>query len=402
MSTWTIKLDPNLIPRFNIDYGLRDLIDSIKSIYSSKKANFKVLRKIFPDTKFFFTNSGRTSLYVILKSLDLPEGSNIGIPLYSCTSIFDSIIKAGHTPAFIDIDLENYTMDPSDLQKKIDGLSAIIVIHTFGRPADIDEIKKVSKDIPIIEDCAHSLLSDYKGKITGSMGDMSFFSFRSRKYISAGEGGMILVNNSSYLGSLMEKICCLESNKISDEIKHSLSTYTISFLYHRPWYGLFVFPIGYFMRSMSEMKIKNNINNNNIRKSDYAIFRKKLEIFKENMELQREKSKFLLEGLRNTSLKLPFEKKNTKSNYYLFPILFNHKNDRDSMWKYLQKNGIDSAKLWSSTPKISRQFYGYQGDCPNSEKCADSILTIPNYYTLDKRQLNYIIHHIKKKDEEFA
>ncbi len=58
------------------------------------------------------------------------------------------------------------------------------MVHTFGRPADMDSISRVANDIPVIEDCAHSLLSEYKGRITGTMGVASFFSFK--KYIAAG------------------------------------------------------------------------------------------------------------------------------------------------------------------------------------------------------------------------
>ncbi|MCX9010314.1 MAG: DegT/DnrJ/EryC1/StrS family aminotransferase [Candidatus Methanoperedens sp.] len=393
--------NPNLIPRFNIDYNIFDLISSFGAAFGGK-SDLSKLEEIFGKRNFFFTASGRSALYVILKSLNLPPKSKIGVPLFSCTSIFDAIIKAGHVPTFIDICLDNFTINPDDLNKKTKNLSAIIVIHTFGRPADMDIIKNIAKDIPVIEDCAHSLLSEYKGKLTGTIGDLSFFSFRSRKYISAGEGGMILLNNSSYSESFNREISNLKSYSMLNDIKHSLYTYATSFLYHKPWYGLFAFPIGSLIRNTSNKKIITNFQLNSIRRSDRTVFLKKLESFKQNMELQRNNSNVLLERLSNTSLKLPFENENTKCNYYLFPILCKDKTERDDMCTYLQKAGIDSAKLWSLTPEFAMRFYNYKGDCPESEKCANRILTIPNYYSLNDGNLYHIIYHVTKAAEELT
>ncbi|RLC74472.1 MAG: hypothetical protein DRI61_16565, partial [Chloroflexi bacterium] len=148
----------------NLDYNFKDYYNGVKTIFKNDNFDLKPLEPLFGKRTFFFTNSGRSSLYVILKALNLPKGSKIGVPLYSCTVVFDAIVKAGHVPCFIDIDFDNYTMDPYDLEEKIDDLSAVVVIHTFGRPADMDRIRKIADDKPVIEDCAHSLLSEYKGK----------------------------------------------------------------------------------------------------------------------------------------------------------------------------------------------------------------------------------------------
>ena len=154
-----MKPNPGLIPRFNLDYDFNDFCYAIKSTLTDSVFDLDLLYSTFGRKTFLFTNYGRSSLYAILKSLNLPPDSKIGVPLYSCTVVFDAIVNAGLTPCFIDID-DNYTMDPDDLQEKIEDLEAVVVIHTFGRPADIDKIKNISGDKPVIEDCAHSLLSE--------------------------------------------------------------------------------------------------------------------------------------------------------------------------------------------------------------------------------------------------
>ena len=230
---------PCLIPRFNMDYNFKDFCYGVKSIFQKDNFDLKPLESIFGKRTFLFTNSGRSALYVILRALNLPKGSKIGVPLYSCTVVFDAIVNAGHVPCFIDIDLDNYTMDPYDLEEKIDDLSAVVVIHTFGRPADMDEIRKVAGDKPVIEDCAHSLLSEYKNRLTGTLGDAAFFSLS--KFISAGEGGMIILNNNDLVDTVQREIGILDNQSILREIKHSLIAYTRSFFYHKPWFGLLHF-----------------------------------------------------------------------------------------------------------------------------------------------------------------
>lgn len=383
----------SLIPRFNLDYQFSDLVDSVRSAFQEyDRFNSSQLQEIFGNKLFIFTNSGRSSLYLILKSLNLPKGSKIGVPIYSCTVVFDAIIKSGHIPFFLDIDLENYTLDPHDLENKIDDLAAVIVIHTFGRPADMDEIKKVSSEIPVIEDCAHSLLSEYKGELTGTIGSASFFSFK--KYISAGGGGMVILNNDECRENLLETYNSLGSPSKLDELGHSFKTYIHSFLYHKPWFGIF-FPIGSYL----DKKISSNngdFSASMVKRSDLAIFLEKLKRFREKVEVQRRHSKILLDELRDTPLVLPLEKRDTWCNYYLFPVLFDDEVERERAHKDLRKQGVDTAKLYSRTPHIAEKVYGYKGDCQNSEVLSDTVLTIPNYYSLSEDDLVLIAKSIRK------
>jgi len=385
---------PSLIPRFNLDYNFKDFCYGVKSIFQNDNFDLKPLESIFGKRTFLFTNSGRSALYVILRALNLPKGSKIGVPLYSCTVVFDAIVNAGHVPCFIDIDFDNYTMDPYDLEEKIDDLSAVVVIHTFGRPADMDKIKETAGDMPVIEDCAHSLLSEYKGRKTGTLGTASFFSLA--KYISAGKGGMIILNNNKFKENFKRELALLNTPSILNELKHSSFLYVYSFLYHKPWFGLFAFSLGAYIENSIDIAGKRTFSASKIGKSDLGLFLRKLEYFRKKVEMQRRNSKILLDELENTGLILPYERKDTWCNYFLFPILFERKEERDNAYEYLRNAGVDSAKLYSMTPLVARQFYGYKGDCPNTEEFVDRILTIPNYYSLTNKELMKIICAIKK------
>lgn len=385
---------PNLIPRFNLDYNFKDFCFGIKSIFQSDDFDLKPLKSIFGKRSFFFTNYGRSSLYVILKALNLPKGSKVGVPLYSCIVVFDAIVNAGCVPCFIDIDLDNYTLDTQDLEDKVNDLRAIVVIHTFGRPADMDKINKIAGDKPVIEDCAHSLLSEYKGEKTGTLGTASFFSLS--KYISAGEGGMIILNDNECEENFLREVTLLNAPSRLREVKHSLFVYVYSFLYHKPWYGLFAFSLGSYIENSIDIAGKRTFSGAKIGKSDLGVFLRKLEKFREKVEMQRRNSQILLDESENTGLILPYEQKDTWCNYFLFPILFESKEKRDNACENLRNTGVDTAKLYNMTPFVARQFYGYKGDCPNTEEFVDRILTIPNYYSLTNKELLTVIDTFKK------
>ena len=393
-----MKPKPSLIPRFNKDYSFNDFCYGIKSIFTNTDFDLNTLEAILDNKNFFFTNSGRTSLYVILKALNLPKGSKVGVPLYSCTVVFDAILKAGHVPCFIDICLDNYTLDTQDLEDKIESLSAIVVIHTFGRPADMDKINKIAKSIPVIEDCAHSLLSEYKGKKTGTMGTASFFSLA--KYISAGGGGMIILNDDELKENIQIEIARLNNLSRLNGIRHSLFTYVYSFLYHKPWYGLFAFSIGSYIENKVDFVGNKGFKSaKKIRKSDLGVFLKKLEVFREKVEVQRKNSQILLNELECTSLVLPYEWWDTYCNCFLFPLRFTDKRGRDLASNFLTNEGIDTSTLYSETPSQAKQYYGYTGDCPNTDEFVERVLIIPNYYSLTSEELINIITAIKKIGE---
>jgi len=376
-----------------MDYNFKDFCYGVKSIYQNDNFDLKPLESIFGKRTFLFTNNGRSSLYVILRALNLPKGSKIGVPLYSCTVVFDAIINAGHVPCFIDMELDNYTMDVQDLNEKIDDLSAVVVIHTYGRPADMDKIKEIAGDKPVIEDCAHSLLSEYKNQLTGTLGDAAFFSLS--KYISAGEGGMVILNNTGYKERIETEVASLAALSKLSELKHSLFVYLYSFLYHRPWYGMFAFSLGSYIENYVDIAGKRTFSVSKIGNSDLAVFIRKLATFRAKVELQRKNSQTLLKELENTDLILPYERRDTWCNYFMFPVLFESKEERDNAHISLRKMGVDTAKLWCMTPSTARRFYGYRGDCPNTEDFVDRLLIIPNYHTLKSGEVSNIIRAIQ-------
>ncbi len=237
-------------------------------------------------------------------------------------------------------------------------------------------------------------MSEYKGKVTGTIGDAAFFSLE--KYISSGGGGIIVVNRDKDTDVFDEAIHALPCSSMLEETKHLFSTYIFSLLYHAPWYGLMALPIGSNLEKRVDLTGKTGFKSaKQIRRSDLGVFLNKFSDFRTIVELQRKNSQMLLDEIRDMSLILPYEREDTWWNHYLLPIRMDAKKQRDRAHKKLMKLGVDSAKLFSKTPEKARLSYGYLGGCKKTEDLSDTILTVPNYYTLSEDQILKVAKSIK-------
>ncbi|MFA5432005.1 MAG: aminotransferase class V-fold PLP-dependent enzyme [Candidatus Paceibacterota bacterium] len=161
----------------------------------------RMFRNYFGFKNAFSFNSGRSSLIAILKAMEIGAGDEIIVQAFTCNAAINPIIYVGARPIFVDID-NNLNISTKEIEKKITNRTkAVMIQHTFGCPADIDEVRKICtiKGIYLIEDCAHALGAKYKESFCGSYGDASFFSFGRDKVISSVYGGMVTVNNDVLL-----------------------------------------------------------------------------------------------------------------------------------------------------------------------------------------------------------
>jgi len=152
-------------------------------------------------------NSGRSSLMAILNSLGLEKNDEILLQAFTCNAAANPIIWSGLKPIFVDCNEKTFNIDVDDLQKKISSRSrTIIVQHTFGLSADMDEIMNICQEhnLILIEDCAHSLGADFQGKKVGTFGKAAFFSFSRDKVISSVYGGMVATNDDNLAGKIKE------------------------------------------------------------------------------------------------------------------------------------------------------------------------------------------------------
>jgi len=142
----------------------------------------------------FSFNSGRSSLYVILKALNLPQGGNVVLQAFTCNAVPNPVLWAGLNPVYVDC-ANDFNADPEKLKGDV-----VIVQHTFGLPAQIPSGAGI-----VIEDCAHALGAEINGKKVGTVGKAGFFSFSRDKVISSVYGGMAVTNDDE-LGEKLEAL----------------------------------------------------------------------------------------------------------------------------------------------------------------------------------------------------
>lgn len=160
----------------------------------------------FCETEFAVaTSSGTTALHLALLALGIGSGDEVIVPSLTFISTANAVVFTGATPVFVDSEPETWNIDSARIEEAIsDKTKAIIPVHLYGHPADMDSILDIAHkhNLYIIEDAAEAHGALYKGKKVGSFGELGIFSFYGNKTITTGEGGMIVTSNKD----LMEKI----------------------------------------------------------------------------------------------------------------------------------------------------------------------------------------------------
>lgn len=171
-------------------------------------------------------NSGRSAQWAIIKALGLTSEDEVLIQDFTCVAVPNSVYWAGSKTIDVKIKPGTYNMDSEDLKKKITKNSKVVIVqHTFGQSADLDEISTVCKknNLVLIEDCAHALGASYKQKLLGTVGDVSFFSLGRDKVVSSVFGGIAITKNPQ----LYEKL-----RKIEQELPENNYWWVVQQLLH--------------------------------------------------------------------------------------------------------------------------------------------------------------------------
>jgi len=143
-------------------------------------------------------NSNTSGLYACIGACDIGPGDEVIVSPYTMTAGAIAPLIYGAVPVFADIDEDIFCLDPKSIEANITPRTkAILIVHICGHPTDMDAVMAIAKkhNLKVIEDCAQSPMSTYKGKYVGTIGDVGIFSLNYHKHIHTGEGGMIVTND---------------------------------------------------------------------------------------------------------------------------------------------------------------------------------------------------------------
>ena len=314
-------------------------------------------------------SNGTAALEVALKAIGIKENDEVLIPNFTIISNAMAVVKLGAKPIFIDCGIYDWNIDISQIKKKITNKTkAIIITHIYSFANPMDKIKKIlkNKKIIIIEDAAEVVGLKYKKQMCGSFGDISTFSFYANKHITTGEGGMILTNNKKWSDKCrdLRNLCFGKKNRFN----HSDIGWNYRFTNIQAALGL------------SQLK---NINH---------MIAKKIEIGKLYYEkLSQNKNIFMQKPIYN----------NSKNIYWVVGILIlNKKIPYEKIKNLLSQKGIQTRPFFYPMDKqTTLKKYKTKEKYPNSQYISKYGFYLPSYFSLKKKDINYIsnmVNHIIK------
>lgn len=345
-----------------IDSAVADVLDSGWFVLGKNVELFERKFAEYCSCKYAVgVGSGTEALHLSILSCNIENNDeiitvpNTAVPTVSAVSFANAI------PVFVDINEQTFTMDPSKIESRITRRTkAIIPVHLFGHPADMDPIIKIAKkyNIKVIEDACQSHGSLYKSIKTGTIGDIGCFSFYPSKNLGCfGDGGMVVTNNKK----IYEKIKLLRNYGQKKRYYHSIKGF-----------------------------------NSRLDEIQAAVLLVKLRKLDEWNDMRRKIAKSYNDGIANPLIIKPIENKYTRHNYHLYVI---RTKNRDRLRKYMKDKGIETL-IHYPLPIYLQEAYKFlnirKGRCPVAEMYSNEIVSLPIYPELKMNEIRYIIDVINK------
>ena len=315
-----------------------------------------------------------SALHLALLSIGIKKDEAVLVADFTFPATGHAVLYCRAKPIFVDIDLKTYNINPESIEEKItERTKAIIPVHTFGQPAEMDKIMEIAENhnLKVIEDAACALGAKYKNKYAGTIGDVGCFSFHARKGITTGEGGMVVTNDKN----------------LADKIRN-LSVFGMTSAWDREKSTEFIIPefteLGY-----------------NYKMSDItaAVGVTQLQRLEKIIEKKRALAKYWDEKLQEIEfIEPPYVSKNVKHIYQSYVALVDRHINRNKLIVTLVKRGIQT-QIGTYASHI-QPVYNSNQKCPNSLEIFNRSLALPMYYMLREEDIDVAAAHLKKALEE--
>jgi dTDP-4-amino-4,6-dideoxygalactose transaminase len=352
-----------------INAAIREVIDSAAFAGGPFVARFEQDFAAFCDSRHAVgVASGTDALWFALLAMGVGPGDEVITVPNSFMATAEAITYCGAKPVFVDVDGHTYTLDPAKLDLALTSRTkAIIPVHLFGQPADMDPILEFARahGLFVIEDAAQAHGAVYKGRKVGTLGDAACFSFYPGKNLGAfGEAGAVVTNSDE----LDKKVRILRDHGQIQKYYHSM--------------------IGW---------------NGRMDGIQGAILQIKLRYLEKGNALRRSHAAYYDAALREIDeLVTPFCPAHVTPVYHIYAIRIQ---ERDSVMRSLADKGIGTGVHYPVPIHLQEAYRGLgygPGSFPIAEKCAEEFLSLPMFPELTVEQLDYVVRRVKESVESVA
>lgn len=306
--------------------------------------------------------NGLDALTLILKAYEIGDGDEVIVPSNTFIATALAVSRVGADPVLVEPYLDNYTIDVRKIEKEIsDRTKAIIAVHLYGQPADMDQINLIARKygLKVIEDAAQAHGALYKDHRVGNLGDAAAFSFYPGKNLGAlGDAGCITTNDEE----LAKKI-------------RALSNYGSDYKYHHIYQGY----------------------NSRLDELQAAFLRAKLPSLDKMNEDRRNTAERYLYEINNKAIILPKKIEKTCPVWHIFPV---RTEKRDQLADFLRTRGIETNIHYPIAIHKQRAYRNSKialKQLPICEEISRTELSIPMYYGMDK-EIDYVIKALNEFD----
>ncbi len=311
--------------------------------------------------------NGTVALHVAMVALEIQPGDEIIVPDLTYIASANAATYCGAKPVFADVDPHTWTLDPADVLRKLTPKTrAIMPVHIYGHPADMDSLLALAKqhDLYVIEDAAEAFGAEYKGQRVGGIGDVGTFSLYGNKIISTGEGGMVVTNDEA----LMQRIRLFKGQGMDPQ--------------RRYWFPV----IGYNYRMTN---VQAAIGVAQIERSDWFV------------ERRIEVAHWYREELDATGLQLPGEAEWAKNVFWLYSVCLPANVDRDLLMAQMHEYGVETRPFFYPLHQMP-PYYEVDGDqaYPVTTDLAQRGINLPTSAQLTREDIRTVCDALKRSLED--
>lgn len=385
-----------LQPRLNYSFSFKEKIIALCSLFSKSKLNSSLVSSILDSENIYFFDNARSGLQLALNLL--PPNSKVGVQPFTCPTVLEAIEKAQCVVSFIDIN-DSLVIDKQCLVDNIEHIDALILTHTFGYPAEVNEIRLIMHGKLLIEDCAHAFMSENENGLVGKAGDLAIFSHGFAKFPSAIQGGYLLLNNLQYADAFQHRLLnAISAPTFKDSVLNLMKAILLSTMNNVFIYSVITSKIKEIRRL--KFNYRKPIDSTKSIKSGFttnrAVFENQLLNIDEKLQVQQNNGMLIMEALlHNPSFEICQLKQG--QNFFMIPVLVKNP---DHFIIFAGMRGIEIGKHFVQSVQIIPHFGYQQGSCTNYEKLIGNIVTIPTQYNYPTKKLNCLLSIIKDYSNE--